>query len=189
MPLQVPSKPQVSGEAALGQLPAGSGKPDGTGLQVPSNPGMAHDWQAPSHAALQHSPCAHTPDRQSVPVWQVPPGGFLPQLPFWQLAGATQSMSEEQVARQSVVLHWKGAQVWLPWATQVPLPLQVAARVFVPVVQDEGLQTVSSPYIRQAPCPSQVPSFPQVAAASFAHPPLLGWSPTDRGEQVPPRPC
>jgi hypothetical protein len=61
------------------------------------------------------------------------------------LAGATQSTSAAQVGKQSLPPHWKGAQVWVPWSMQIPLPSQVEARILMALAQVDSLHTVSLP--------------------------------------------
>jgi hypothetical protein len=50
---------------------------------------------------MQQLPCAHRPELQSLSAPQLAPIGFLPQLPFRQVAPVAQSVSALQV-----VLHW-----------------------------------------------------------------------------------
>jgi hypothetical protein len=51
-----------------------------------------------------------------------------------------------------------------------PLPEHLTAGKDIPPVQRPGEQTVEEPYERQAPWPSQVPSFPQVVGSALRHP-------------------
>ena len=55
-----------------------------------------------------------------------------------------------------------GAQLCVPWSTQVPFPSQRAALFNVVPMQDACVQTVPLAYFWQAPAPSQVPVVPQV---------------------------
>jgi len=50
-------------------------------------------------------------------------------------------------------------------ATQVPVPLQVGIGSSVALAQLATPQAVPGPHLRQAPAPSQVPSFPQLVVA------------------------
>jgi hypothetical protein len=81
-----------------------------------------------------------------------------------------QSLGPEQLVRHASV----EAQVYAPHDAgttirQVPPPLQVRAGIDVPPLQAAPAQTVPLAYGRQAPAPSHVPSFPQLAAPSSAH--------------------
>jgi len=67
----------------------------------------------------------------------------------------------------------------------VPLPSQVEAGAAWPPVQLAGAQTVPLTCLRQAPEPLQVPSVPQVEAASALHEPLGSAPPAATGVQVP----
>jgi hypothetical protein len=66
----------------------------------------------PVQAAEQQRPCAQMLELHSSLLPQVAPIGFLPQLEFWQLLGATQSASDVHVVRQVFpsVAHWNGVQ-------------------------------------------------------------------------------
>jgi hypothetical protein len=104
----------------------------GTTVHVPALPGTAHDRQVPVQAVAQQIPCSQKPELHSLALPQVPPNGFLPQLPLTQLFGATQSPSLLQTLRQAPsVPHWKGAQFCPGAVTQVPLPSQRDASVSV----------------------------------------------------------
>jgi hypothetical protein len=67
-----------------------------------------------------------------------------------------------QVLGQPVVAHWNAPQATGAAGGQVPLPSQVTAGVkaLVVVLQDAGMQILLVLTLRQAPAPSQVPSFP-----------------------------
>ena len=62
-------------------------------------PGTAHDRQVPVQAMPQQTPCSQKPELHSGPPPQAAPIGFLPQLPFTQLLGATHSPSLAQITR------------------------------------------------------------------------------------------
>jgi hypothetical protein len=53
---------------ALGaeQLESGSSVCLGTGAQVPTEPGIAHDWHVPQEALPQQTPSTQLPDVQSL---------------------------------------------------------------------------------------------------------------------------
>jgi hypothetical protein len=100
-PSQKPSVPQV--DAAVWVQPADG--PTGTGLQTPSEPTMAHDWQAPVHAELQQKPWEQEFDRHSVAsphVWPLALRPHRPVVPL-QTLGAEQSLPV--VAAVQLALH------------------------------------------------------------------------------------
>jgi hypothetical protein len=93
LPSQVPSSPQVDA-ADAGQSDAVNGAcPAGMLVQMPGLPVSEHDWHLLLQATLQQTPCAQKPDWHSVPMPHIAPGGFLPQLPFTQVLGETQSLA------------------------------------------------------------------------------------------------
>jgi hypothetical protein len=157
-------------------------------LQAPSEPATAQDLQVPVQAVAQQIPCWQKPDRHSEPAAQVVLVGFLPQAPFTQTLGATQSVSAVHPTLQALVSqtyapHDCGVVGW-----QVPVPLQVRAGVYVAPVQLAGAQAVPLAYRRQAPPPSQRPSVPQLIAPLSAHWPS-GSSPAATSVQVPAEPA
>jgi len=79
-----------------------------------------------------------------------------------------QSASEVQLVLQlaPVALHWYTPQELGAPATQAPAPLQAGTGSSVPLAQAATPQAVPVAHLRQAPAPSQVPSFPQEVAVS-----------------------
>jgi hypothetical protein len=87
-----------------------------------------------------------------------------------QVKPGAQSPGAEQLVRHASL----EAQVYAPHDAgttirQVPPPLQVRAGIVASPPQLAFAQTVPLAYRRQAPAPSHVPSFPQLAAPSSAH--------------------
>jgi hypothetical protein len=64
---------------------------------MPALPLMPHERQRPLQAVMQQVPWAQKPELQSASTPQLAPIGFLPQLPFRQVAPVAQSVSEVQV--------------------------------------------------------------------------------------------
>jgi hypothetical protein len=87
-------------------------------------------------------PASQTPEPQSPGARQELPLGFFPQEPATHEAGATQSAAPTQAVKQSVPLHWKGAQVVEPPGTQVPLPSQVETDLRTAIAQLAGAHSV-----------------------------------------------
>jgi hypothetical protein len=58
--------------------------PAAIGLQVPTVPVSAQDWQVPEQSVLQQTPCSQWPVPQSESAAQVDPVPFLAQLPPMQ---------------------------------------------------------------------------------------------------------
>ena len=83
------------------------------------------------------------------------------------MSGGKQSVSTVQAALQALLapLQTYGAQLSVVGCWQLPLPSQVRPVVSVEPVpgQEGGWQEVPPAYLRQAPLPSQNPSWPQVA--------------------------
>lgn len=133
---QPPAPVSVHCVAGVGALPAA------TGEQVPAEPASAHDRQVPVQAVSQQTPCAQNPDTHEAAVLQAAPGGSLPQLPFAQTLGATQSALVVQVALQAAVPQAKGAHGAVLAGRQVPAPSQVRAWVSVDPVHEAAPQFV-----------------------------------------------
>lgn len=135
MPSQNPSLPQdiapESVHCRSGSIPAG------TLVQVPPLPGRAHDLQLPAQVVAQQTPVAQIVELHSVSPPQVAPRGFLPQLPFRQVLGATQSASVVHVvAHCPFAPQLNGAQDCEPALGQAPpAPSQRPAEVSVDPVQ------------------------------------------------------
>ena len=60
------------------QPPAGSGIPDATSVQMPSDPFSAHERHDPVQAVAQQIPCAQVADEHSTLVAQEAPFGLRP---------------------------------------------------------------------------------------------------------------
>jgi hypothetical protein len=143
-PLQLPSLPQLlSAEGA--QPPWGSPPPEGTLLQVPSDPGTAQLLQVWPQAVPQHTPSTQKPVVHSGPSLQLLPVGLVPQRPLasQRLGGWHWPLSLQEL-KQSVpsLLQTKGAQAAVAPATQVPAPSQLDTSVRVPAVQEAERQGV-----------------------------------------------
>jgi hypothetical protein len=154
-------------------------------MHWPSLPLTAHDLHVPVQAVAQQTSCAQNVDAHSLPVVQVAPGGFGPQLPFTHAAPATQSAPVEQEERHfPSPPHRYCPHESLAVAPQVPSPSHSAAWVTVPAAQLCGLQIVPAAYTAHAPVPSQNPSRMQPAAPSSRQS-LRGSAPTGTFMQVP----
>jgi len=86
-----------------------------------------------------------------------------------QTFGGLQSASLAQVVLHAVAPQAKAPHGVDAAARQVPIPSQVRAAVCVPMLHAAGTQIVPLAILRQAPAPSQLPSFPQVEMAMDAH--------------------
>jgi hypothetical protein len=187
-PLHVPSVPQVVA-AVVAHWVAGVGAvPFATLLQVPTLPVIAHDLHVPVHAWLQQYPWAQNPESHSVAIVQALPVGFSVQVPALQMLGDTQSASAVQVVRHAAPA---ASHLYLPHglvvaAAHTPAPSHNRADVNVETVQLPATHCVPTAYLRHAPAPLQVPSFPQVVAAAIGHcDATSGASPAAIGEHVP----
>jgi hypothetical protein len=104
-PLQLPVLPQ-GGAAA--HWPVGAGVPDGSAVHVPGAVPL-QVWQVPQAVLPQQTPLTQLPLMHSLPAAHTVPFGFSAQFRFggapWQVYGATQWESIEQVARQVVPPH------------------------------------------------------------------------------------
>jgi len=88
------------------------------------------------HAALQHTPSAHTPELQTLEAAQATPAERLGvQIPAWQYSLGAQSPSTAQSPAQLAAPHMNGAQSRFSSGGQVPRPSQSAAIVATPLVQ------------------------------------------------------
>jgi hypothetical protein len=82
LPLQVPSVPHpVAGVTA--HIPLGSATPEGTLVQVPTEPPTVQLRQLPPQASLQQTPSAQMVDTHSAPAPQGLPLGLRPQMLLW----------------------------------------------------------------------------------------------------------
>jgi hypothetical protein len=127
--------------------------------------------QAPPQATLQQTPSAQKPEAHSLAFVQTAPCGFGPQLPSTHLTPGTQSASERQSGKHCppAVSQLKGAQMVCGPAWQRPAPSQTSSPVTAAPSQVPGWHTIPAGYCRQLPCPSQVPSSPQVATSDLGH--------------------
>lgn len=141
-PSHRPSVRQPAAPVSVHWVVGDGALPAGTGEQVPAEPASAHERQVPVQAVSQQTPCAQNPDTHDAAVVQAAPGGSLPQLPFAQTLGETQSAFVVQVALQAAVPHAKGVQVAVVAGRQVPAPSQVRACVSVEPVHDAAPQFV-----------------------------------------------
>jgi hypothetical protein len=121
----------------------------------------------PSQVDSQQTPSAQKPDLHWLPWVHCCPRPRMPQLPFTQVLGATQSLSEAQVTLQALPWHSEGAQLIGEPITQVPLPLHVEAGVSAPAAQEAGRQTEPAAALEQPPAPLHVPVCPQLSDDSL----------------------
>jgi len=101
--------------------------------------------------------------------------------PIWQSAWPAQLEAHEPLV-QTLGAQFRDEPGW-----QAPLPSQVLAARSVPPEQLPGAHSLPTAYFRHAPAPSQVPSRPQLAVASWGQSPR-GSSPAGTGLQVPSSP-
>ena len=123
-PLQRPVLPH-GGDAA--HWPDGAAVPAGRGVHVPGAVPL-QVWQVPQALLPQQTPFTQLPLMHSLPAPQAVPFGFSAQLRFggvpWQVYGARQCESIEQLLRQVVPPHRYGVQLDDVAAEQAPVPLQ-----------------------------------------------------------------
>jgi hypothetical protein len=179
--------PQVDGSAAVHCVDGVGVWPAGTFVQVPTLPATVQDLQVPVHAALQQTPCTQKFETHSAFIAQVVPGGFLPQLPFMQLFGDTQSEFVVHVDPHALVdPHLNGSHIDAVPVLHRPAPSQVPADVSVDPEQDGGVHCVPAVYCSQAPAPLHLPSSPQVDAFAIGHcEATAGAAPAAMAVQVP----
>lgn len=116
--------PQLPGPWSR-QLPAGSGFPVWTLLQVPSVPLSAQDLHAAVQAVSQQTPWAQKPLPHSPAFEQEAPFDFLPhELPL-QTNGVRHCVLVVQALKQALPLQTYGLQGRASGATQWPVALQV----------------------------------------------------------------
>jgi hypothetical protein len=184
----MPSVPQVVA-AVVAHWVAGVGAvPFATLLQVPTLPVIAHDLHVPVHAWLQQYPWAQRPESHSLAIVHAVPVGFSVQVPALQMLGETQSASAVQVVRHAApaASHWYFPHALVVAAAHTPAPSQSRADVNVEPVQLAATHWVPTGYLRHAPAPLQLPSFPHVVAAAIGHcDATSGGSPAAIGEHVP----
>jgi hypothetical protein len=192
LPLHIPVFPQ----GGLGEhCPAGAMVPAPRLVQAPSFPETLQALQVPQLMALQQTPSTQKLlVRHSVVALHAAPSGLrFPQTVVVgsQMLGARHSAFEAQAvlhplpsARQT-----KGSHELLEPAAQFPAPSQVPASVRVEPVQEGARHWVPAANLRQAPAPSQKPSFPQLAAPAFWQVAVGSVAPFATGVQVPAEPA
>ena len=153
--------PQLAAPWSM-QMPAGS-LTGPTGAHIPVPGAAAHERQLPQGPLVQQTPSVHMLLRHSAAeAHDVPSGLRLVQEPDWQVYPETQSLLLAQVVRQALV---ELPHVYTPQlivgCAQLPAPSQAPIGVSVEPLQVAVPQLVPSAPLRQAPLPSQVPSFPQ----------------------------
>lgn len=84
-----------------------------------------------------------------------------------------------------MTVHWNAPQFEVVAFWQAPTPSQLDAEVNVVPLHDAGAHWWLVPTLRQAPLPSQVPSFPHGLVAVSSTQLLWGSSPLEAGAQVP----
>jgi hypothetical protein len=72
-------------------------------MQVPTEPGSAHDSHSPVQVVAQQTPCSHRFVMHSLAAAQVLPVGFLVQAPITQTLGAAHSASLAHDVRHTSV--------------------------------------------------------------------------------------
>jgi hypothetical protein len=163
-------------------------------VQVPTEPPTVQLSHVPPQGRSQQ-----TPDEQLSPAWQSLlsrqdcPRLAWPHLPPMHLLGAwhwgtapSPAQAPWQLAPSGLQVY--GAQVKAAPGMQAPAPLQLEASVLVPSAHRWGAQMVVGPYLRQAPAPLQVPSFPQLTEPSSRQVPVGSWPPSETAVQVPATP-
>jgi hypothetical protein len=125
-PSQTPSVPQLVAPWSA-QAARGSAAPAGTGAQRPIDDGSAHERQAPWQGSPQHTPSTQKVLAHSLPLVQLCPGSFGPQLPATHAWPVWQSASVAHFVLHAPPAQRKGAHTWTPGARQMPSPLQVPA--------------------------------------------------------------
>jgi hypothetical protein len=103
-PSQVPSVAQVAAGCAA-QVPRGSIVPAATGAQVPIDPGTLQALQGLQLIAWQQTPSRQLPVAHSEDLAQAAPVARRTQEPPTHTAGAAQSPSPPQAAKQVGPLH------------------------------------------------------------------------------------
>jgi len=186
MPSQAPVVPQVDACCAV-QMLCGSALPLSTGQQVPGWLCWLQVTHAPSQATLQQTPSAQKCDPHSLAAAQLAPFGLRPQLPFTHSTPSAQSVLVRQVVAHLFVAvsHVNGAQIVEGPARQRPSPSHTLTSLTASPLQVPGLHTVPDGNLRQCPCPSQVPSSPQVDACDATQAPDFSGPPFATNEQIP----
>jgi len=120
--------PHVAAPASR-QVPAGSGPPSATFVQMPIVVGSAHDLHTLTHGVAQQTPCAQLPDPHSFRSQQNAPFGLRPHELALQTFPAEQLSSTVQAPKQRAPLHANGAHRTASGATQAPLAVHSAGGV------------------------------------------------------------
>jgi hypothetical protein len=95
---------------------------------------------------LQHTPSAQKPELQALAPLHVAPLACLArQTEFAQNSPAAHWASALQLVRQAFAPHTYGAQAVTVGAGQLPVPVQVAAAVWLPLPQEAVRQVVLAP--------------------------------------------
>ena len=143
-PSQLPSAPQVFCVMAVHSLSGST--PAEMNPQAPSRPApflaVVQAWHVPVHAVSQQTPSAQWPLAQSVSTLQPRPLAFTPHEPLLQGMGALHCAELVQLVKHAVAPQRKGAQSVVVPALQTPIPLHVAAVVWLPFAHDAGVQVV-----------------------------------------------
>src|SRR5262245_20889270 len=168
-PSQVPSRPQVVMLSAEHSFPGSL--PAGTGVQDPFEPARSQAWQVPVQAELQHTLSAQNPVMHSPAALQAAPAGWRPA--HFMVAPSQKELAAHPLlfvhdVPQTAPAQTYGSHALVVPAWQVPMPSQVRTEVSVAPLQARAAHSVPAANSRQAPLPSQVPSRPQVVAASLA---------------------
>jgi hypothetical protein len=125
----LPSQPLL--QASSLHAPLGSAPLGGTGVQVPAEPGKAHDWHTPSHFVMQQRPWAQIPGAAHSSLRaQAAPIGRLPHDPavHWLPAAHWSLVVQKDPQRTPESWQRNGAQGWAAGVVQVPA-LQTPAAV------------------------------------------------------------
>jgi hypothetical protein len=149
--------------------------PAAAGVQVPAEPGTAHEKQSAQLAAPQHTPSTQWPLRHCGSVEHaVPFGCRLVQAPPTHEEPSTQSPSPPQVVRQAPFPHRNGLQLTVGCA-QAPAPLQKPVGVDVEPMHEACPHDVAVGAYWQLPAPLQAPVRPHGGAAT-QRPCGSGWA-------------
>jgi hypothetical protein len=186
IPSQAPVVPQVAATSTL-QMPCGSETPASVGQQVPRRSCWLQLTQAASQAMLQQTPSVQKPEPHSLSPLQTAPIGLAPQLPFAHSVPLAQSELDVHVVAHLFVagLQLYGAQIVVGPALQCPWPSQTLMPLTEAPSHVPDLQIVPAGCLRQWPCPSQVPSPPQLEAGEAAHAAESSCIPFGTNEHVP----
>jgi hypothetical protein len=162
-PLQTPVLPQGA-LVLVGHWPAGAGVPAARGVHAPGAEPL-HVWQVPHAVLPQQAPSMQLPLMHWFAAVQASPLALRAQLRLggapWQVNGARQCESIEQVLRQVSVPHVYGVQLERVGDAQAPVPLHRDVGVYVDPLQDCIPHETEVAASWQAPAPLQAPVFPQ----------------------------